>query len=76
VYDGVEGKKKGEFSAKDEHKMSIFSSAFSPDGKSLFTSSADKTCKLWDVTSGEVVATFSSGTDLTDTPVGVAWVCC
>lgn len=73
VYDGTEGTKKSQFSATDEHKMGIYSVTFSPDGKQLFSASADKTAKLWDVATGAVVATYSVGTDLSDTPVGSAW---
>jgi WD40 repeat protein len=37
--------------------------AFSPDGKSLATSSADMSIKLWDVASGKDTATLTGHDD-------------
>ena len=37
------------------------------------TSSADKSVKVWNVESGDTVATFSAGTDLGDMQVAVVW---
>lgn len=37
--------------------------AFAPDGRSVVSSSKDKVLKLWDVTSGEKLRTFSGHTD-------------
>ncbi|MBI3247053.1 MAG: protein kinase [Deltaproteobacteria bacterium] len=37
--------------------------AFAPDGRSVVSSSKDKVVKLWDVTSGEKLRTFSGHTD-------------
>jgi WD40 repeat protein len=62
-YDGVEGRLKGAFPANKEadHKMTVYSLSFSPDGKQIFTASADKTCKLWDVNEQKLISTFQSG---------------
>lgn len=40
------------------HSGSVFSVAFSPDGKLLASASADQTIKLWDVASGGQVRSF------------------
>jgi WD40 repeat protein len=45
------------------HGSDVFCVAFSPDGKTLASGSADHTIKLWDVASGKVQATFSGHTD-------------
>ena len=37
--------------------------AYSPDGKSVASGSSDKTLRLWDVASGQLVATLEGHTD-------------
>jgi eukaryotic-like serine/threonine-protein kinase len=39
-----------------EHKNTVFSAAFSPDGRMLLTGSTDNTARLWSVPSGEPLA--------------------
>lgn len=45
------------------HSDAVMSIAFSPDGKHMATASLDKTVKLWDTPSGQVMHTFSAHTD-------------
>jgi WD40 repeat protein len=40
-----------------------FSVAFSPDGKSVLTSSSDKTARLWDAATGKVIRAFTGHED-------------
>ena len=46
------------------HADEVKSLAISPDGKTLFSSSADKTIKIWQLSTGEVLQTLTghSGT--------------
>jgi hypothetical protein len=45
------------------HSAAVASVAFSPDGRTLASGSADKTVKLWDVASGALIRTLSGHTD-------------
>ena len=40
------------------HEGSVYSVAWSPDGKTLASGSADKTVKLWEAATGKLLATF------------------
>ncbi|KAK2964836.1 putative 66 kDa stress protein [Blattamonas nauphoetae] len=75
LYDGTEGTVKGKFSEEGGHKLSVFSLAFSKDNKQLFSCSADKTMKLWDVETMKCVSTFQNAEkpELLDTPMGCTW---
>lgn len=46
-----------------KHLASIYSVAFSPDGKRLASASEDKTVKVWDAESGQEVFTLKDHTD-------------
>ena len=48
----------------DGHKDIVRRVVFSPDGKTLVSASTDKTIKLWNVTTGKVISTFSTDQDL------------
>ncbi|KAJ3172014.1 hypothetical protein HDU88_006826 [Geranomyces variabilis] len=76
LYDGKEGNKIAELSsAADTHNGGIYSVSWSPDSKSLLSSSADMTAKVWDVAAQKVVRTweFSKSPSFDDQQVGSLW---
>jgi len=52
------------------HRELVVSVAWSPDGKSLATASADRTAKVWDVATGRELLTLAGHTDFVRS---VAW---
>jgi WD40 repeat protein len=46
-----------------DHTKSVLSVAFSPDGRTLASGSGDKTIKLWDVASGQLLRTLTGHTE-------------
>lgn len=48
----------------DAHAEGVLSLAFTPDGKRVVTSGADKTVKLWDLAEGKQLAVFAGPTDV------------
>lgn len=56
LYDGLTAEERGALlDGEAAHKAGVFAASFSKDSKSIATSSADRTTKLWDVESGKVV---------------------
>lgn len=53
------------------HAGGVYGVAWSPDGKQLLTTSGDKTAKLWDVETREVVSEFKLGSTVEDQQVSV-----
>jgi WD40 repeat protein len=54
------------------HTSSIFTLAFSPDGKTLASGSMDQTVKLWDVANGALRETIVPGETGTSLGIGIA----
>jgi WD40 repeat protein len=46
------------------HSSSVFSVAFSPDGKTLASASGDKTIKLWNLQTQKEIATLTGHSNL------------
>lgn len=72
VYDGKTGDTIGEIS-DSPHTGSIMACTWSPDSKSLVTSSADCTVKLWDVEARKAVTTWTVGSGVSAQQVGNTW---
>ena len=49
---------------QDGHSNSVTSVAFSPDGTRLLSASDDKTLKLWDAATGQLMRTFEAHTEV------------
>ncbi|KAI1320904.1 WD40 repeat-like protein, partial [Mortierella claussenii] len=59
LYDAKTGDKLKELSAAEHgHTGGIFALSWSADSQRLLTSSADQTCKIWDIETSNVVNTF------------------
>nr|XP_018907163.1 PREDICTED: actin-interacting protein 1 [Bemisia tabaci]XP_018907164.1 PREDICTED: actin-interacting protein 1 [Bemisia tabaci] len=55
------------------HKGGVYAVSWKPDGKQLLTASGDKTCKIWDVETKQVVTEFVMGTQVDDQQVSCLW---
>lgn len=55
------------------HKGGVYGVAFSPDNTQLLTSSGDKTCRLWDVETKQMVSEFVMGNSVEDQQVSCLW---
>ncbi|TFK49120.1 WD40 repeat-like protein [Heliocybe sulcata] len=73
IYDGKTGDTLGEFEDSG-HKGSIMACSWSPDNKSIVTSSLDCTVKLWDVETRKVTSSWEVGTGVNYQQVGNAWL--
>jgi WD40 repeat protein len=80
LFDGKTGDhlKNIKMGRKTGHKGTIYSCSWSPDGKELLTSSADKTCKVWGEVDGKwkCTKTFRFGEDLKRPALGDMQVSC
>ncbi|KAL1949187.1 hypothetical protein VTO73DRAFT_10993 [Trametes versicolor] len=72
VYDGKTGDTLGEIT-DSPHTGSIMACSWSPDSKSLVTSAADRTVKLWDVETKKAQVTWSLGSSVAHQQVGNTW---
>uniref|UniRef100_U5EL22 Actin-interacting protein 1 n=1 Tax=Corethrella appendiculata TaxID=1370023 RepID=U5EL22_9DIPT len=72
LYDGATSELVGEVGSP-AHKGGVYGVAWKPDGTQLLTCSGDKTCKLWDVASRELVTEFPMGNAVEDQQVSCLW---
>lgn len=72
LYDGTSSELIGEI-GNPAHKGGVYGVAWKPDSSQLLTCSGDKTCKLWDVSSKNLVTEFQMGTTVDDQQVSCLW---
>ncbi|KAH8258684.1 hypothetical protein KR038_003934 [Drosophila bunnanda] len=72
LYDGTSSKLVGEFGSP-AHKGGVYALAWKPDGTQLLTCSGDKTCRLWQVESRELISEFVIGATVDDQQVSCLW---
>lgn len=68
IYDGTSSDLVGEVGSP-AHSGGVYGVAWSPDGKQLLTASGDKTAKLWDVETRQIVSEFVLGNTVEDQQV-------
>ncbi|XP_063903867.1 actin-interacting protein 1 [Zophobas morio] len=72
IYDGTSSDLVGEVGSP-AHSGGVYGVSWSPDGKQLLTASGDKTAKLWDVETRQVVSEFVLGASVEDQQVSCLW---
>lgn len=72
LYDGTTSELVGEVGSP-AHKGGVYAVAWKPDGKQLLTCSGDKTCRLWNVETRELVTEFPMGNTVDDQQVSCLW---
>lgn len=72
LYDGNTSDLIGEIGSP-AHKGGVYGVAWKPDGTQLLTASGDKTCRLWNVETRELIVEFPMGTTVDDQQVSCLW---
>lgn len=72
LYDGTTSELVGEVGSP-AHKGGVYAVAWKPDGTQLLTCSGDKTCRLWNVETRELVTEFPMGNTVEDQQVSCLW---
>lgn len=72
LYDGATSELVGEVGSP-AHKGGVYAVAWKPDGTQLLTCSGDKTCRLWNVETRELVTEFPMGNTVDDQQVSCLW---
>lgn len=72
IYDGTSSELVGEV-GNPAHKGGVYAVAWKPDGTQLLTCSGDKTCKLWDVATRQMISEFPMGNAVEDQQVSCLW---
>ncbi|EDW19455.1 actin-interacting protein 1 [Drosophila mojavensis] len=72
LYDATSSDLVGEFGSP-AHKGGVYAVAWKPDSTQLLTCSGDKTCRLWQVESRELISEFVMGNTVDDQQVSCLW---
>ncbi|EFA85716.1 WD40 repeat-containing protein [Heterostelium album PN500] len=72
IFDGKTGDKLVDL--QGGHAGGIYGASWSADNARILTSSADKTCKVWDATTGACLKTFTFGDTTNDQQLGCLWI--
>lgn len=72
IYDGATSELVGEVGSP-AHKGGVYAVAWKPDGTQLLTCSGDKTCRLWNVETRELISEFPMGNNVDDQQVSCLW---
>lgn len=72
LFDGATAELVGEVGSP-AHKGGVYAVAWKPDGTQLLTCSGDKTCKLWNVETRELITEFPMGSAVDDQQVSCLW---
>lgn len=72
IYDGTSSELVGEIGSP-AHSGGVYAVSWSPDSKQLLTASGDKTARLWDVETRQMVSEFVLGHTVEDQQVSCLW---
>lgn len=72
LYDGTSSDLIGEVGSP-AHKGGVYGVAWKPDSTQFLTASGDKTCRLWDVATRELITEFKMGNTVDDQQVSCLW---
>lgn len=72
IYDGTSSDFVGEIGSP-AHNGGVYAVSWSPDGKQLLTASGDKTARLWDVETRQMISEFVLGNTVEDQQVSCLW---
>ncbi|CAF0829835.1 unnamed protein product [Rotaria sp. Silwood1] len=73
LYDGKTGERLSELGSPTAHTGSIYGLCWDSTSRFILTASGDKTAKIWDITTGSAIQTYTFGTDLKDQQIGCLW---
>lgn len=75
LYDGKDSSPLGTFlDGKAAHEGGIYGLDWNPESTQFVTASGDKKCKIWDLETKQVVATYDMGDDVSSQQLGCIWV--